>query len=123
MLPTRLDERGKIDHRGLISLADVLDERLWVLSDVAFQTLNIDDRDEPVSIFTVEIISEEELLDAGLADCVDSARHRVNPGGIYIPGPGFESIRFTGPCGATSVISLTTLLATLVAMRVIRRRG
>lgn len=69
-----LTERGFVDHRGLVRRAGVIDKRLWVLSDEAFQVANIKDRDDVVPIATEDIMSEQDLLDAGLTDCVDSAR-------------------------------------------------
>lgn len=71
-----LRRRGRLAHRGLIRRADLLAERAWILSDMAFQVFNLDDLDEPESVANVELVDEQELLDAGLLRCVDSARFR-----------------------------------------------
>ncbi len=81
-----LSERGVIDHRGLVRRAGLLDESLWILSDLAFQTVDIADLDAPVSLARVDITSEQELLDGGLLNCVDSARWR----GTELTGMFFE---------------------------------
>lgn len=101
-----LSERGRIDHSGLVRRADLLDERLWVLSDQAFQSVNVDDLDSPVSLANLEIISEQELLDSGLHGCVDSARFGGTPLGVF---PFF----FEGPLGFGPDFLLSSLCGAL----------
>lgn len=126
--PTRLTERGKIDHRGLVRRADVLDDRLWVLSDVAFQVFDIDDRDEPFSLANEDIFSDQDLLDAGLLSCVDSARHRTNPRPAVVPIGGFGEdvanpvVYWPGLCGSVSAIPMGLMVAGWLALRFTRRR-
>ena len=70
----------------------------WALAD-------IDDRDDVIRITTEFIMSEQDLLDAGLSDCVDSARW----GDFQVPF-GFEGVFFgevlilepRGFCGAAA---------------------
>ncbi len=71
-----LTQRGMVNHRGLAERADILDNRLWLLSDLSFQTVNIDDPDNPISIARLDDVgpSEQDLLDGGFTECVDSAR-------------------------------------------------
>ncbi len=107
--PGRLRERGRIDHRGLVRRADVLDQRVWILSDVTFQSIDVDDLDAPVSLTNVEIISDQELLDAGLRSCADSARFR----GTRFFG-GF------GGCGGLGFLLLFASATALVALRLAR---
>ena len=122
--PGSLIERGFIDHPGLVRRAGVTDTRLWVLSDEAFQVAKIDDRDDVQSIASVEIMSEQDLLDAGLSDCADSARFH-----------GFEIFDFVvwdgepivlaparGMCGAVGLIGLLLTPLGLLAMRMGPRR-
>ncbi|MEZ6082381.1 MAG: hypothetical protein R3E58_00095 [Phycisphaerae bacterium] len=68
-----LRERGNIEHKGISASSGFEDSRMWLLSEVAFATVFID-LDEPQPIAELTLISEQELLDAGLIDCVDSAR-------------------------------------------------
>ncbi|UCG15481.1 MAG: beta-propeller domain-containing protein [Phycisphaerales bacterium] len=118
--PTRLLQRGKADHRGLVRRADVLDERLWMLSDEAFGVVDIDNRDAPSAIAHLDIITEQELLDAGLADCVDSARFRDTPVVVFWP---IIDVWMPYPvlCGAVSYASLAMLLAGMTLLRTRRR--
>ena len=44
-----------------------------MLSDLAFQTVNVDDLDQPQSLAVVDIVTEQQLLDWGLYYCMDSA--------------------------------------------------
>lgn len=74
MRTDRLTQRGKITHRGLVRRSDLLDTRVWVLSDLAFQVIDIDNLTTPATVATLELISDQDLLDAGLSKCVDSAR-------------------------------------------------
>ena len=117
-----LRERGLLDHRGLVRRADVTDRRLWVLSDEAFQVADIDDRDEIISLATVDIISEQELLDAGLTDCVDSARYD----GFLVDQPFFDGGGIfavtVSPCGAAGMIGLLCTALGIAGLRLTRSR-
>jgi len=120
--PTDLRERGVAEHRGLVRRADVLDGRLWVLSDEALGVFDIDDPDEPVAMSRpLDFMTEQELLDAGLSDCVDSARFRENPTGFFGPMDGM--VYYPVPCGAMGAPALAMLLAGLTALRFARRPG
>lgn len=81
-----LRERGRIEHPGLVRRAGVRDTAVWVLSDLAFQTVGGQDLDSPVSLGIVAITSEQELLDAGLSGCADSARYRGTEVGLFSGG-------------------------------------
>lgn len=78
-----LYEKGAVAHEGLVRRADMLDDRVWILSDLSFQTIDIDDLDEPTTLGLVQIIDDQTLLDAGLTNCVDSARTRGTPVGVF----------------------------------------
>lgn len=65
--------RGLVDHPGLVRRAGVKDGSLWVLSDLGFQSVDIANLDDPKPLGSVAIISDQELLDAGLSDCVATA--------------------------------------------------
>lgn len=106
---TRLREHGQVEHPGLVRRAGLRDGRLWLLSDLAFQTVGIDDLDAPARLGLVTIISEQELLDAGLSGCADSARIRGTavgqffyggwPFGLCLPfGMFFHALVFAGLC-------------------------
>jgi len=76
LLESELREHGTIDHVGLVKRADVLDRRAWLLSDQSFQSVNIDDLDQPKPLALLEFISDQDLLDAGLSGCANVARER-----------------------------------------------
>lgn len=109
--PRKLTQRGTIEHRGLVRRSNLLDDRVWILSDLSFQVVDIDDLDAPTSIDTVDIITEQELLDAGLSACADSARYRGTelfffpiPDGVFI---GCGTIPFGGLLfGSLGLLSL-----------------
>jgi hypothetical protein len=118
--PERLRERGSIDHRGLVRRADLLDERMWVLSDISFQSVDIDDLDEPASLAIVEIAADQELLDAGLLGCADSARFRGTPMDMFFDfGFGFG---WPNLCGILGVGPIFGMLTGLLVLRFTRRR-
>lgn len=109
--PQRLIQRGTIQHRGLVRRSDLLDTRVWLLSDLAFQVVDIDDLGDPQSIESLDLITDQELLDAGLTDCVDSARfHGTDLGFFFF---------WDGPflCGAFSPAMMLLTIAGLVALR------
>ncbi len=99
-----LRQRGTIDHRGFVRRADLLDQRIWVLSDQSFQTVNVDDLDSPTSLATLEFISDQELLDAGFWGCVAAARDEATQ-----VSPMFRG----GPCGMMGLIPFTLMFAGL----------
>src|SRR6185369_4903338 len=45
-----LKQRGWFEHRGNPSRVGVIGTRAYALSEIGFQTVNIDDRDNPVSL-------------------------------------------------------------------------
>ncbi len=124
LLPGRLRQRGRIEHPGLIRRAGMLDERLWVLSDVAFQTVDIDDRDDPWRLSTLRIASEQQLLDMGLSNCVDSGRFREHRyyGYPEYPYDGYYWGHHPVLCGAMGVPTLAFTLAGLGLMALRSRR-
>jgi len=100
---TRLRERGTIEHRGFVRRADLLDDRVWVLSDEAFQTVNIDDLNEPASLAVLDIFTEQQLLDAGFWSCAIAAREDAT----------FVTPVFGGPCGLIGMVPLISMFAGL----------
>lgn len=66
--------RGQVVHPGLVRRADLRDGRIWVLSDLGFQTVDVADLDVPISLSTLRFVGDQELLDSGLNSCVASAR-------------------------------------------------
>lgn len=111
MSDTRLTQRGDIEHRGLIRRSDMLDERVWILSDLSFQVIGIDNLSDPKSIDSLDIISEQALLDSGLQDCADSARFADSRFFVPFEGTGFQ------PCGTISPLALLFLFLGLASAR------
>ena len=113
MTNTNLRERGNIEHKGIVRRSGFEDSRMWLLSEVAFATVNTIDLDEPQPIAELTLISEQELLDAGLIDCVDSAR--LSGRTIFY----FEGNAF---CGTFVPFSTFLTMAGLAAMRLHRKQ-
>ncbi len=121
LLATRLAERGAVTHRGLVRRSGVEDERLWILSDEAFKVTHIDDRDRPRDLAALDIMSDQELLDAGLWGCMDSARYRWDNYDGY--GPPYYWPPYGGVvCGAGVPAAAAMLLLTLAGFRCVSRR-
>jgi len=117
---TRLAERGEVIHRGLVRRSGIADDRLWILSDEAVRVADIDDRDRPRDLAAVDIITDQQLLDAGLWSCMDSARLRADERDLYRP---FD-FPWSGPslCGAGVPVAAMTLFVGLVGLRRRHRR-
>ncbi len=112
-----LAERGILEHPGLVRRAALRDQKLWVLSDLAFQTAAIDDLDKPESLATIEFIDEQELLDSGLIDCVRQARQRGQQ--VAFQAATFNTFG-TFPCFFTPLLTFAGLAA---AFAIHRRRS
>lgn len=108
---SELIERGSADHLGLVRRAGLVDDRVWVLSDRSFQTVNVDDMNKPATLKSLELISDQELLDAGLSECADSARNQ-----------GERYYYYHGGCGYYAMLPFAGVLLALFAARVRLRR-
>lgn len=95
-----LREQATIDHVGFVRRAGVFDGRTWVLSDRAFQTVDIDNLSSPRSLALLEFIDEQALLDAGLSGCAQAARDLAT--------------RISPPCGVLGFAPFFLLLAGLI---------
>ncbi len=113
MTDSNLRERGQIEHEGIVRRSGFEDSRMWLLSEISFATVNAIDLDEPQQIAELSIISEQELLDAGLLDCVDSARRT---------GRTIFFFRGNALCGAFVPFSTFLTVAGLIALRMSRRQ-
>jgi len=120
-----LTQRGVIDHPGLVRRAGLLEQTVWVLSDRAFQTVDVADLANPASLATVEIISEQELLDAGLSGCADSARfHGLELGlPLFFDDIGFgDFFPYSLLSGACAPVAGALFTTSLIGMRLTRKR-
>jgi uncharacterized secreted protein with C-terminal beta-propeller domain len=113
MLDDRLVERSRIEHTGIVRRSGVEDERLWLLSDQAFAAVNIETLTAPVPLAQLELVTEQELLDAGLLACADSARATGTP--LFFGGGDVL-------CGAFFGVPFFATVAGLLSMRRNRRR-
>lgn len=112
-----LAERGILEHPGLVRRAGLRDQKLWVLSDLAFQTAAIDDLDQPESLATIEFIDEQELLDSGLIDCVQQARQRGQQ--VAFQAATFDTFG-TFPCFFAPLLTFAGLAAAIALRRRVR---
>lgn len=56
-----LTRRGNFEHLGEVSRVGVIGERVFALSDIGLQTVNIDDRDAPTMSGMAVFFSDEEM--------------------------------------------------------------
>ncbi len=114
---TALTQRGWFEHRGRVERVGVVGARAFALSQAAFQTVNIDDRDHPGK--------------AGQADffvAADLPYYADDCGGYWGPiDPGFGVDPWAvilqllgGLCGSTGILPLLAIPTLLI---VGRRRG
>jgi hypothetical protein len=114
MTGTNLRERGQIEHQGIVRRSGFEDSRMWLLSEVAFATVNAIDLDAPQQIAELTLISEQELLDAGLTNCVDSAR---------LSGRSIFYFEGNTLCGTFVPFSTFLTMAGLIAIRIVESRS
>lgn len=102
-----LTQRGHITHRGLSERAGILDDRLWLLSDLSFQTVNIDDLDNPTSAARLDTLSlnDQELLDSGFSECIASAQDDS------------VSLLVQAPCGILGFIPIMAMFSGLTVLK------
>lgn len=72
----QLVQRGWFRHVGQVERVGVVATRVFAMSQLGFQVVNIDDRDDPQQVAFVPFITTEELP-------------YFNGCGYYYPGPGF----------------------------------
>lgn len=108
-----LQARGRITHRGIVRRSGVADERLWMVSDLAFSSVDITNLAAPAALADLELISEQDLLDLGLLDCVDSARVSGQP--VFFDGGGAF-------CGSLLGLPFLLIALGLGVMKFWRRR-
>jgi hypothetical protein len=124
-----LTQRGAFDHHGRVERVGVLDDLLFALSQSAFQTVDIRDRDEPAAVGDLAFFDEEEMnafecgyygpigIEPPWTDWVDVS--------MGFPFPMILRIFLDGdPCGTISILPATMLTAGLglVSLRHRRRR-
>ncbi len=104
-----LSLRGSIDHAGLVRRAGALDGRLWILSDLSFQTVDASDLDAPRPLGKLALVEEQELLDSGLINCVETARSRGRDVAFF--GVPFNDFASFGTCAPVAVGLMGVALA------------
>lgn len=57
---TALTQRGYFEHRGSVQRVGAIDDRIFALSQLSFQTVSISDRDNPVKVGQVDFLSDDE---------------------------------------------------------------
>jgi hypothetical protein len=103
-----LVERGAIEHVGFVRRADLLDDRIWILSDRAFQSVDVADLDAPRSLGLLEFLSEQQLLDAGLFGCARANRDVATR---------VDGVPLVSPCGTIGMIPFLGMLFMLPLIR------
>jgi hypothetical protein len=120
-----LTQRGFFEHAGRVDRVGAIGGRIFALSDMGFQTVNIADRDRPVKAGGVEFIAANER--SFFDDCYGYVGP-IDPGfgqGAFMM-EALLRLLLGGMCGATGLAPLLCLPALLCVMRhggARRRRG
>lgn len=114
---TALTQRGWFEHRGRVERVGVVGARAFALSQAAFQTVNIDDRDHPLKAGQAEFFDAADL--PNYADDCGGYWGPIDPGFDVDPWAGILQL-LGGLCGGTGILPLLAIPALLI---VGRRRG
>jgi len=77
---TALTQRGSFDNHGNVSRVGVIGDRLFALSDLGLKTVDITDRDNPVTAGEAMFYSDEEMSN------FDECGYGYYPGPFIDPG-------------------------------------
>lgn len=109
-----LTQRGFFEHSGRVERVGVLGERIFALSQTAFQTVDITNRDTPAPKGSVTFIDANEL--PYYSDCGYFGGGVVDPG-FGVPWLGI----FGGMCGGVGLLPLGAMVLWFFGCRVRRR--
>ena len=122
-----LTRRGNFEHIGEVNRVGVIGDRVFALSDIGLQTVNIDDRDNPKMAGMTTFFSDDEM--ANVDGCgyfyggpipIDDIEIIEEPTGIFIDTETVAVLLSAlQSCGAMGVLAMT---ATPIGMLLMRRR-
>jgi hypothetical protein len=118
---TALTRRGAFEHRGRVERVGVVGGRIFALSQAAFQTVHMDDRDNPAKAGQADFFTGEDM-----------SYYADDCGGYWGPidlvvnedpwGNFLASLFGGGLCGALGALPILMIPAGLAAGRLLRRR-
>jgi hypothetical protein len=121
---TGLNERGWFEHRGRVERVGVVGTRVFALSQVAFQTVDITDRDNPVKVGQADFFGADDL--PYYADDCGGGWRPIDP--VPLPS-GFDPLGAllqllfgNGLCGAVGLLPMLIIPAGLIALKRARPR-
>jgi hypothetical protein len=111
-----LTQRGYFEHRGRVERVGMAGDRVFALSQVSFQTVNITDRDAPASTGKADFFTDDEM--PNYADDCGYGYYGgipIDNGGVFVGGDEFASMvsSIMQNCGAAGLLPL---MATIVGM-------
>jgi hypothetical protein len=113
---TALTRRGIFEHRGRVERVGALSGRLFALSQAGFQTVHIDDRDNPAKAGQADFFSGEDM-----SYYADDCGGYWGPIDLVVnedPWGDFLSTFFGGGlCGALGLLPLTIVPGTLLVWK------
>ncbi len=117
---TALAERGWFEHRGRVERVGVVGERVFALSQVAFQTVDISDRDHPTKVGQVDFFGADDIPYYA-DDCGGGWRPIDVPVGDNSLAALLQLLFGGGLCGAVGVLPMLFIPAGLLVLKRARR--
>jgi len=121
---TALTQRGAFEHEGRVERVGVVGERIFALSQVGLQTVDISDRSNPVQRGKLEFFSAD-VMPMYADDCFGYFSPDVigPPWFEFGPMAAFlQMLRDSGMCGAVGILPMALMPAGLWLMRGRARR-
>jgi len=125
---TALTQRGWFDARSRVSRVGQVGSRVFAISDVALETINIDDRDHPAKAGEALFVPEADI--ANYDGCGYYYPYPIDyPTDVVYPNIDpqaladlIKALLDNGACGVTSALPGALMIAGLMFMRPSRRR-
>lgn len=110
---TQMTQRGWFAHDGRVLRVGELSGRVYSLSDAAFQTVDVTDRDKPTKLASAELLEAEDMARV-IYDC--NGGIPIDPGFLNPPPFGGNPIEIllTVVCGNLGPLPLAGLLAMFI---------
>ncbi len=109
---TALTQRGWFEHRGAVQRVGAIGDRIFALSQISLQTVDLADRDDPVQLGRLDFFEEDEMPWFA-DDCAGWFGPVVMPDGLISPSV-WDLLRAAGACGTTSLLPLAATLGCLL---------
>lgn len=109
---TALKQRGWFEHRGAVQRVGAIGDRIFALSQLSLQTVDLTNRDEPVQLSQLDFFEEDEMPWFA-DDCAGWFGPVMPPDGL-ISSSLWELLSAAGACGTASVLPLAATFGCLL---------